>query len=153
MDQTTWFKDEFLGLKKLIFLEQRNLVSSLLYIDRWESRKARYSKLYNIYIVIQVSFTAAYGRKTKDIGQVVAERHITVPSMEREEHVLDELLCHWKRQSGFQFLILMKGDAAYDSVWTVTENFVNYDGIVSEHWKNYTWKHGILLQLHWQGRQ
>lgn len=69
-----------------------------------------------------------------------------VPAVEGDEFVVEIILKHWKRGSGFQFLTLMKGEPLHDAEWLPTRNFVEKDG-TNVKFLEYIRNHRILPDL------
>ena len=100
-----------------------------------------------IHNVINVTHTMPYYDQPKDISSETRSRPDPVPADEGEEYVVQAILSHRKKGSGFQFLTLMQGDPSHDAEWQPTQDFIDSDGTMNDKFYEYIKRNRILENL------
>lgn len=98
--------------------------------------------------VMHVPHKVPNAEQPEDNELAVAERPISVPSIEGEEQVVDNILGHQSKRRGYQFLKLRNADPHHEAVFQLTKRFLDNNGIVTEVWEQYMQEQGILPEYY-----
>jgi hypothetical protein len=81
---------------------------------------------------IRARYTTPYRSQLPEIAVPLPEKPAPVPVVLGDEHEVEAILAHRRRDRGYQFMTLLKGTATRDAEWQPTRDLIDPDGTMTQ---------------------
>lgn len=98
--------------------------------------------------VLHVSHTVPFNEGPTDIAEEVLVRPEPIPNVDGDPQIVQNILSHRIRGTGYQFSVIMKGAPHHDAAREPTRDFMDSDGTETDVWQISIEENRILREFH-----